>query len=540
MPYTWVPRASTRSTTVRASRTRRRASSETRTRAPPRATATTSSTVRALPVSSSGFPSVENESVIRCVTRADRIAKFLDTENYLDGELDLVIRGRVVLSGAEPAAGQLAVAGGRIAAVAGPGAPLSGRREIDCGDALLLPGVVDAHVHTSSSAEEGIAACTRAAAAGGVTTVIDMPYDHDRMVADPETFAAKAAQVEREAVVDVALWATVPPQGPLEHVAELVEAGACAFKLSTFDTDPRRFPRVPDDQLLAAFGAIGRAGGLAGVHSENDEIVRAGIARLRAAGRGDAPAHAESRPPVAQTEAIARCLELARAAGVRLHLCHVTIERGVELARRARADGVDVSVETCPHYLLLDEAELARRGGEAKINPPLRPHEEVEALWRRLAAGEIDLVSSDHVGWPAARKHGEDVFELASGAPGVELILPLMHDAVAERGLPLAQLTRILSEAPARRFGLWPQKGSLMPGADADLVVLDPLEEWVVDPGELVTAAGWSPYSGRRLRGRIRRGIGRGEELFADGQVLAGPGRGQLVRPSASVEVAHA
>jgi allantoinase len=434
----------------------------------------------------------------------------------------------------------VAVAGGRIAAVAGPGAPLSGRREIDCGDALLLPGVVDAHVHTSSSAEEGIAACTRAAAAGGVTTVIDMPYDHDRMVAAPDAFAAKAEQVEREAVVDVGLWATVPPSGPLDHVEALVEAGACAFKMSTFDTDPRRFPRVPDDQLLAAFRAIGRAGGLAGVHSENDEIVRAGIARLRAAGRGDAPAHAESRPPVAETEAIARCLELARAAGVRLHLCHVTIERGVELARRARADGVDVSVETCPHYLLLDEAELARRGGEAKINPPLRARAEVEALWRLLAAGEIDLVSSDHVGWPARRKHGDDVFGLAAGAPGVELILPLVHDAIRERGLSLALLTRVLCEAPARRFGLWPRKGALAPGADADIVVFDPEASWVVDPAALVTPAGWSPYSGRPLRGRVERVIARGEEVFDGERVRGAPGRGTHVAPARPREPAHA
>jgi allantoinase len=465
---------------------------------------------------------------------------FSTSETEPSEGLDLVVRGRIALPGREPALGQVGVAGGRIAAVAAPEALLSARRELDCGNALVLPGVVDVHVHTSSSPDEGIAACTRAAAAGGVTTVVDMPYDHDRMVADPDAFAAKASQVEGEAVVDVALWATVPPRGPLEHVADLVEAGACAFKLSTFDTDPRRFPRVPDDQLLAAFEEISRAGGLAGVHAENDEIVRARIATLRAAGRGDGPAHAESRPAVAETEAIARCLELARASGVRLHLCHVTVDRGVGLARRARADGIDVSVETCPHYLLLDEDELAQRGGEAKINPPLRPRAEVEALWRRLAAGEIDLVSSDHVGWPARRKQGDDVFSLAAGAPGVELMLALLHDAIVERGLPLALLPRLLSDAPARRFGLWPRKGTLAPGADADIAIVDPDTTWAVDPTELATRAGWSPYSGRQLRGRVVRVIARGEQVFDGEGVLGAPGRGALVRPTAARELARA
>jgi allantoinase len=478
--------------------------------------------------------------VVACVTCGETIAWFSTSKKSVQEHFDTVLRGRVALSGREPAPGQVAVAAGRIAVVAAPDAHLPAAAEIDCGEALVLPGGVDVHVHTSSAPEEGIATCTRSAAAGGVTTVVDMPYDHDRMVADPEAFAAKADAVELEAAVDVGLWATVRPQGPLEHVAVLVDAGACAFKLSTFETHPTRFPRVPDDRLLAAFEAIAAAGGLAGVHAENDEIVRASIARLSAAGRREAPAHAESRPAVAETEAIGRCLELARASGVRLHLCHVTVDRGIELARRARDDGVDVSLETCPHYLLLDEEELARRGGEAKINPPLRSSAEVDALWRRLAAGEVDLVSSDHVGWPVARKRGDDVFALAAGAPGVELIVPLMHDAIASRGLPIALLPRVLAEGPARRFRLWPQKGALLPGADADIVVLDPEAEWVVDPGALVTAAGWSPYSGRRVRGRVRLVLARGQTVFDGERVLAAPGRGTLVRPEQPREPVHA
>jgi allantoinase len=387
----------------------------------------------------------------------------------------------------------------------------------DHGDALLLPGAVDVHVHTRSYAGEGIERCTRAAAAGGVTTIVDMPYDAAGPVDSLAAFDAKIGDVEREAVVDVALWATVPPRGPIDEVQDLVDAGAAAFKLSTFETHPQRFPRIPDAQLLRAFAAIAQAGGLAGVHAENDEIVRAGIAFEQAAGHGGDPlAHARSRPPVAEHEAIARCLELARVTAVRLHVCHVSTPRGVALVAQARRDGVDVSAETCPHYLLLDETELMLQGGEAKINPPLRD--------APLPSDGLDLVSSDHVGWPPERKHGPDIFAVASGAPGVELIVPLVHDL-----LGAAALVRLVSEAPARRFGLWPRKGNLAPGADADVLVLDPSAEWEIDPGRLVTAAGWSPYGGRRVRGRVIAAYSRGRQVWDGRRVLAGAGDGRFV-----------
>ena len=423
---------------------------------------------------------------------------------------------------ASPVRAGLALRDGHVEAIGQPGGG-----GLDFGDALLLPGAVDVHVHTRSYEHEGIERCTAAAAAGGVTTIVDMPYDATGPVDTVASFEAKVSRVRDEAHVDVALWATVPPRGSVDQVAALVEAGAAAFKLSTFETHPQRFPRIPDDQIVAAFSAIAGSRGLAGVHAENDEIVRAGIAAERAAtGGADPLAHARSRPPVAEHEAIARVLEFARATGVRLHICHVSTPRGVELVAAARHDGLDVSAETCPHYLLLDETELSRRGGEAKINPPLRS--------APLPAGGLDLISSDHVGWPVERKHGPDIFALASGAPGVELIVPLVHDA-----LGTAELVRLVSEAPARRFGLWPRKGNLQPGADADVLVLDPEVEWEIDPARLVTAAGWSPYSGRRLRGRVIAAFSRGVQVWDGRQVLSPPGHGEFVAACTARAPAH-
>jgi allantoinase len=432
------------------------------------------------------------------------------------------ISGLVLMPEGGRVRAELRIQDGRIASIGEPDG-----EGLDFGRALLLPGAVDVHVHTRSYAGEGLERCTRAAAAGGVTTIVDMPYDAAGPIDSLCAFEAKVGDVEREAHVDVALWATVPPRGSIDEVAALVDAGASAFKLSTFETHPERFPRIPDGQLLAAFTEIAAAGGLAGVHAENDEIVRAGIESECTAGRRDPMAHARSRPPVAEHEAIARVLELARATGVRLHICHVSTPRGVELVAQARRDGVDVSAETCPHYLLLDETELERQGGAAKINPPLRA--------APLPPDGLDLISSDHVGWPPERKRGPDIFDVASGAPGVELIVPLVHDA-----LGAAELARLVCAAPAQRFGLWPRKGNLMPGADADVLVLDPELEWTVDPAELVTPAGWSPYAGRRLRGRVIAAFSRGVQIWDGTRVMGAPGHGRFVPAAPSCEPAGA
>ena len=411
--------------------------------------------------------------------------------------LDLVVSGRLALPGGVEAEGEIGIADGRIAVLAGAG-ELSGHERIDVPPGqLVLPGHVDAHVHTGSAPGEGVARATASAAAGGVTTIIDMPYDDPEPVSTLARFEAKVAHVEAEAVVDVALYATVAPSGGLGEIEPLHRAGAAAFKVSTFETHPVRFPRVPDGELLLAMEICGALGALVCFHPENDDIVRRLSAKLASEGRSDPMAHADARPPVAETEAIGRALEFGRATGCRTHLCHVSVERGFDLVAAALADGLDVTAETCTHYLVMDEDDLRVLGGRAKINPPLRPRAQQDALWRLLDAGRVDQVTSDHVGWARELKDTPDIFAARSGVPGLETTLPLLYsEGVVKRKLPLGTFLYALCEGPAARYGLAPRKGAIALGADADLVIFDPAEQWRIDERELVCHAGWTRTMG--------------------------------------------
>lgn len=446
--------------------------------------------------------------------------------------LDLLVVGDLLIEG-QPAPGAVGMLDGRIVFIGRPQDAPPARQRLDRAGCWILPGALDVHVHTRSTTDEGITRATAAAAAGGVTTIIDMPYDADHPINSAELVRAKAAQVEREALVDVALFATVAPSGPppLAEVLAMAEAGACAFKLSLFEAHPVRFPRLPDDRLYDAFAAIARTGLPAAVHAENQFIVDALTARYRAEGPGDLAAHGASRPPVAEAEAIARALELAHWAGVHLHIVHVSIGRGITLLQRARAEGDPVTGETCLHYLLYAEDDVRSLGAHAKINPPLRTREEVENLWQAIATGRVDAVTSDHAPWTAASKQRDDLFDAPSGAPGVEVLLPLFLDAARRRGLDVAAALRLLTEGPARCYGLYPRKGRLGLYADGDVVVYDPTAEAVVDAARHQSISGWSPYDGRRYRGTVVTTVVGGAVAYDAGAVVAAPGSGRFVRP---------
>ncbi|MFT5144859.1 MAG: allantoinase, partial [Thalassolituus oleivorans] len=417
---------------------------------------------------------------------------------------DLTVTGDIVQPGGNVLKnGWLGILDGRLAAVGS--APLQGREHYDATGHLVLPGFVDAHVHTRSNLEEGITASTRSAAAGGTTTLIDMPFDRpSRPVRTVESLEEKIADVGREAIIDVALWATFPPHGGLDQIAPMAAAGACGFKVSTVHVDADRFPRVPDGQLYEAFQVIAGTGRPVAAHQENQDIVDHEAARIRAL-RSPIPLdHARSRPAVAETEATARLLELALATGARLHIVHGTVPRTFDLVNWNRTQGVDATAETCVQYLLLNDSAFERLGSRAKCNPPLRSEEARKGLWAQLADGRIDIVTSDHSPYPPSLKDKDDVFDAYAGLSGAETFGILLYsEGVAAGRLTLGRFVEATASGPAAIYGL-AGKGRLEQGLDADFVVIDPHAQWTLDERKLLCPSGWSAYEGREINGRVR------------------------------------
>ena len=447
-------------------------------------------------------------------------------------DFDLVLSGHVVLTDREIPAGFVAVRDGRVAMI-GEGAPPAGRLRHDLGAALILPGAVDAQVHSlSQKGAEGFAHSTAAAAAGGVTTIVDMPYDEGDLIASAAAVGRKAATIAQEARVDVALYGTVDPADGPARIAEQAEAGVSGFKFSTFGTDPKRFPRIPPTLLMACFAEVAKTGLAAGVHNEDDAFVRDSLALVEALQITDWRAHGMSRPPMTELLALLQIYETGAATGCPAHVVHCSLGRGYDIARSYRDQGFAATAECCIHYLTLDEEhDVARLGGKAKINPPIRPRAEVEKLWRQVALGNVSMVSTDHVSWSEDRKTDPAMLKNASGVPGLEVMVPLFLRGLLERGIPLVWAARLLAENPARHFRIDHRKGGIQVGRDADLTVLEPVAQVYDAKASRHSIAGWSPYDGITLPWSVAGTWLRGVQAFDGTEVLAQPGNGQFVRP---------
>ena len=444
---------------------------------------------------------------------------------------DRVFLGDIVTGGDLLRDGYVAVRGETIAAI-GQGTPPPSAELIDHRGKLILPGLVDGHMHTSSLLGwPGIEGATRSAAAGGVTTVVDMPYDVPQAVTSAGVLADKIAAIGKFAHVDMALYGTIAKTGGVDEIAGLAAAGISAFKLSTYEYDPVRFPRIDHPTMLAAFTEIAKTGLPVAIHNEDQELVERLTERARAAGQTDAIWHARTRPPLAETLADLEIFELGLATGAHVHIAHSSLSRGFDIAEGFRAQGGQATGEACIQYLCMTEDDLVRLGGRGKCNPPFRSAAEVELMWDRLVAGKIAYVSTDHAPWPLDRKQSPDIFANAAGLPGLQSFAPLMFTLLDERGLSPTLMALYCAERTARLHGLYPKKGAIRVGSDADLLVLE-RADYAFDEASIVDLPSqrWSPYHGRRMRARVAATVLRGRTIWDGVTVSAVPGSGRFIR----------
>jgi allantoinase len=443
---------------------------------------------------------------------------------------DLLVRGGVVVTPNGCELSDVGVADGLIAAIE-PDLEGSARETLDAVGLHVFPGVIDAHVHCNDPGRadwEGFAHGTQALAAGGATAFFDMPLNARPPTLDGASFDLKVAAATGTAFVDFALWGGLVP-GDLDRLDELADRGVVGFKAFMCPSGIDDFPAVDDDTLHAGMTRAARLGLPVAVHAESAELTSRLAAQAVREGRTSIRDYLDSRPVAAELEAIGRAIRLAEETGCSLHVVHVSTGRGVRLVAAARAGGADVTCETCPHYLALDEEDAQQLGMVAKCSPPLRSRDDLDDLWRAVLEGLVDFVASDHSPSRPELKLGDDAFVAWGGIAGCQTLLRVLLTEGPPRGLSLETIARLCAESPARRFGL-EGKGSLVPGADADLALLDLDDEAELTAGELLSLHRLNPFVGRPLRGRVARTIVRGSTVCLGGDMVASPG-GRLVCP---------
>jgi len=441
---------------------------------------------------------------------------------------DLAIRGgRVVLADGVREA-DVIVLDSVILRIVAPGAD-DARETIDARGLVVMPGVVDAHVHVNEPGRtewEGWVAATRGAARGGVTTVADMPLNSIPPTTSETAFDAKSEAAEAGAIVDWALWGGLVSADPAAMRA-LAACGVVGVKAFLCPSGVDEFPHLRDADLVPALRAAKDAGLLVAAHCEDEATLAEAASRAKGT---DLRAWLASRPIAAEVQAIERFAAAVRGTGARGHVVHVSSDEGLEAVDRAQRAGADLSAETCPHYLAFGPADFAA-GPPLKCAPPIRADN--AALWARVQAGRVGYIASDHSPCTAELKTRgrDDVFKAWGGISGLQSTLPLMlTEGLHARGMPLELIAQLLATRPAQRLGLWPRKGEIRSGGSADFALVDLNREWTLTKDTLETRSGLSPYVGRRFRGAVVRTIVRGRTVFAEGKVTGSPGDGWFVQ----------
>ncbi|MCQ1528854.1 allantoinase AllB [Lutispora saccharofermentans] len=456
--------------------------------------------------------------------------------------VDLVIKNAHVVTPANIFLGGVAIENGKIAAVASDGSLPEAKEVIDGKGNYLIPGGVDPHVHIrfpGGAHRENFKTGTEAAAAGGITTIIEHPISNPPQYS-VEILNRRVEAVKEQAIVDVAFLGAAGG-GHLDKIGEIGKAGIVGYKTFLHDAPEGRTSEFEgltsknNFELNEVLKEIKKTSLLASAHAEDNDLVSGGIAKLRKEGKTYPKAHCESRPAIVEVLAVERLIRLAKENGTRLYLVHMSTPEAVELAKRARQEGQEIYIETCPHYLYLADDALDKFGTYAKCNPALRDKDRVAKMWDYIKDGTIDTIGSDHAPYTVEEKEKkkEDIFVAPSGFPGIETSMPLMFTAAKENKISIDRAVKLLSTNPSKIFGLYPKKGAICPGADADLVLIDPDEGYTIHAGEMFTKARdvAKVFEGKRVYGKIKKTILRGKVVFDEGKILAKPGYGQWVVP---------
>ena len=431
---------------------------------------------------------------------------------------------------------------GVIVAIASPGQAISADEVVDATGKVVLPGGIDGHTHFIENDPavaqphpeefEGFENGSRAAAAGGVTTVIEMPQ------ADPPTVTAERWRRKRESaqsstLVDFGLWGGLVPGQTAAERSELVDLGAAGFKAYMCGSDPS-FSKVDDAQLLDALRQLAPLGVVVGLHAENDALLHSGIDMMKREGRTDTLAHADSRPPVVEMEAVNRAIFFAEQTGAHVHIVHMSSAGSARLVGEAKRRGINVTCETTAHYLCLDLDDFARLGPYGRVAPPLRSRDEVEGLWDHVADGTIDCLASDHCAFTAESKEPgrQNIWDAPDGLTGVQTNVPVFIDEAQRRGVPLSRIAAMIATGPSRVWRLGPRKGAIEVGRDGDLILVDLAVEWTIAGRDLLQTQKWTPFEGRAMQVRVVRTLVRGTTVFLDGAeepITVAPGFGRFV-----------
>lgn len=429
---------------------------------------------------------------------------------------------------------------GKIAALLEPGEG-EAKAFIDARGKHVLPGAIDIHFHVRAPAypERGtVASETRAAAAGGVTTLFEMPISKP-CCATPEIFRQRRDLFAKDAYVNFGLYGA-PGMLNADYIAGMVEEGAIGFKIFMTEAPKGRDDEfvglcLPEEgKLYEALRLVAETDLVTVVHAENNTLLKHFSNQIKATGRNDAETHGESRPPVVEALAIAQLLTLNEAVGAKLHIAHVSCRHAADTLKKFQ-DNMNVTGETCPQYLLFTEEALAKYGSYAKINPPLRKEDDQKALWDALVDGTLMAVTTDHSPFAVHEKEKAktDIWAAPPGAPGIETLVPGMLDAVAKEKLSLEHAVKLISSNGAKRFGLYPNKGVIAEGSDADLIIVDLQASTHIDKTKLFTQARLCDYlyDGMSFQGKVETTILAGKTIFAKGEVIGQAGWGQFVRP---------